>query len=87
MGTEARGVAFVTHVADEELFVGVQELEAGFEGAELHHARAETVSDQDDTGVFFQGKRGRSAGDDAEEKGENFFHRPVGYALGGWIQC
>lgn len=65
MGAEAGGVALITHVADEEVFFGVKDVEAGFKDSELHHAGAEAVAEEDDAGVFFKRDDFGGGGDDA----------------------
>ncbi len=48
MGTETRGIAGPSHVADDELVVGVAEVQLGFEAAEVHVAFGEPVAEEDD---------------------------------------
>lgn len=38
VGAEAGGVAFIAQVANEEVFLGMLEVKAGFERTELHHS-------------------------------------------------
>jgi len=66
VGTEAGGVSFITHIADEEVLFGVLEMKGGFEGAKLHHAGAEAVAEENDTGVFFKRKGGGGRSEDAK---------------------
>jgi len=70
VGAEAGGVSFIAHVADDEVLFGVLEVKAGFKGAELHHAGAETVAEEDDAGILFELERfGRGGSDSAGEQG------------------
>lgn len=53
MRAKSGGVTFIAHVPDEEVLSGVLEVEIGLERTELHHARSETVADQDNARIFF----------------------------------
>jgi len=76
VGAKARGVSFIAHVADEEVFFGKPVVKVSFEGAKLHHAGAEAVSDEDDAGAFFE-LEGRGGGrEDGQDQEEGAFHRP-----------
>jgi len=81
VGAEARGVAFIAHVTDEEVFFGVLEVESSFKRAELHHAGVEAVAEEDDAGVFFEFERGRGGGEKSEEKEEEVLHEGRGILL------
>ena len=41
-------------------------MKGGFEGTKLHHAGAEAVAEENDTGVFFKRKGGGSRSEDAK---------------------
>ena len=54
VGAKAGGVALVAEVAYEEVVLRVAALEFGFEMAEVHHAGAEPVAEEDDAGVWVE---------------------------------
>ena len=64
MGAEAGGVAFIAHVADEEVLFRVLEVEAGFKLSILHHTGVEAAADEDDAGVLFERDDFGGGGDD-----------------------
>ena len=74
MGPEAGGIAFITHVADDEMFLRVEEMEGCLENAVLHHARAEAVAEKDDVVVFADSEGDCGAGNNAEEENEEGLH-------------
>lgn len=81
MGTESGRVAFIAHVADEEVFIWKPVMKVGLEVAELHHAGAEAVANKDDAGVFFEFERSRGGGEKSEEKEEEVLHEGRGLLL------
>ena len=57
VGAEAGGVTLVAHVTNEEFFVRVLLLKAGFKESMLHHTRPQSVANEDDAGAFFKFER------------------------------
>jgi len=51
-------------------------VKVSFEGAKLHHAGAEAVSDEDDAGAFFELEGSGGGREDGQDQEEGAFHRP-----------